>query len=126
MKDKISIRPEILGINKVDNISDVAYFQNITLRSIIKLQHQLLIAFYKEYLKSRKTDFNTTSNEKAILFIENSLVKDNRLKNKLLGLIIGLFAVEEYKVYVENSSEINKRIFSIVKKRLTDSLLELR
>ena len=110
----------------MDNISDVAYFQNITLRSIIKLQHQLLIAFYKEYLKSRKTDFNTTSNEKAILFIENSLVKDNRLKNKLLGLIIGLFAVEEYKVYVENSSEINKRIFSIVKKRLTDSLLELR
>jgi len=126
LKDKISIRPEISGINNIENISEIEYFQNTTLRPIIKLQHSLLISFHREYLINRKTDFNNISNEKAILFIENSLAKDNRLKNRLLGIILGLFTVEEYKAYTQNSSEINKRIIGIIKKRVKDSILELR
>jgi len=125
MKDKISIRPEISGINEVKDISDIEYFQNTTLRPIIKLQHSLLIAFYKNYLISRKTDFKNLSKEQSVLFIENSLAKDNRLKNRVLGLIIGLFTLEEYQIYTEKSSEINKRIIGIIKKRLSDSLSEL-
>jgi hypothetical protein len=125
MKDKINIRPEILGINDVKDISDVEYFQNTTLRPIIKLQHSLLIAFYKEYLISRKTDFKNLSKEQAILFINNSLAKDNRLKNRVLGLIMGLFTVEEFHVYTKKSAEINKRIFGIIKQRFSDSLSEL-
>jgi hypothetical protein len=125
MKDKISIRPEISGINDIKDISDIEYFQNTTLRPIIKLQHSLLIAFYKNYLISRKTDFKNLSKEQSVLFIENSLAKDNRLKNRVLGLIIGLFILEEYQIYTEKSSEINKRIIGIIKKRLSDSLSEL-
>lgn len=125
MDNKITIRPKLKGIAD-GNSTEMEHFQNLSLRPIIKLQHDLLIVFYKNYLISRKFDFKNTSNEKVTAFITNSLLKDNRLKNLLLGLIIGLFTVDEYKIYLNNFSEINKRIFGIVKQRLTDSLLELQ
>lgn len=126
MENKIKIRPVLEGISDKNQISYVEYFQNTTLRPIIKLQHNLLIVFFKDYIVSRKTNFNSISNEKAFLFIEDVLSKDNRLKNKLLGLIIGFFTVEEFSDYLKNSSEYNKRIFGITKKRLKDSLEALR
>ena len=126
MNTKISIRPELNEIANKENITPIEYFQNATLRPIIKLQHTLLITFYKDYLISRKTDFNNTSNDQAFIFIKNSLLKDSRLKNKVLGLILGMFTVDELTTYLTDSSEINKRILGIVKQRLTDSILELR
>ena len=47
---RIDIRPQILGINTLLNISIEEDFQNTTLRPIIKLQHDLLVVYFKEHL----------------------------------------------------------------------------
>ena len=38
----------------------------------------------------------------------------------LLGCVIGLLTTEEFKFYTTNTSKINKRIFSMLKERLSD------
>ena len=126
MEDKISIRPVIESIISYDKSTDIESFQNLSVRPIIKLQHAILIAFFKQHLISRKTSFEKLSAEKSFLFIENSLTKDNRLKNQLIGIIIGLFTLDEFEVYLENSSEYNKRILNILKTRYKDSLSQLQ
>ena len=126
MDDKISIRPIIESIIFNNKSTEVESFQNLSLRPIIKLQHAILIAFFKKHLISRKTSFKNLSAEKSFLFIENSLTKDNRLKNRLIGMIIGLFTLDEFEVYLENSSEYNKRILNILKTRYKDSLSQLQ
>ena len=51
-------------------------------------------------------------------FIENSIQKDIKFRNALKGMILGLFSIEEYLSYTENSSELNKRMMNMLIERL--------
>src|SRR5690606_15341193 len=93
-------------------------FQNKTLRPIAKLQDQLLIEVFKNYIFKHKNTFYGFSVEKRILFIENAIQGDIKFRNSLKGMIIGQFTIEEYGLYIQNSSSLNKRMMNIVKERL--------
>ncbi|MFY0605007.1 MAG: glyoxalase [Flavobacteriaceae bacterium] len=122
--DKKSIRPEILNISRLKGMSEFERFQNKTVRPIIKMQHPIIIAFFKTYLKGKRGDVFYSQN-KLSTHINTSLSKDISFKNKMIGIIIGQFTIEEFEFYTQESSEINKRIVSIVKQRLSDSASEL-
>ena len=51
-------------------------------------------------------------------YIENVIQRDIKFRNSLKGIIIGLFTVEEYKEYIQNSSNINKRMMNMLIERL--------
>jgi hypothetical protein len=105
--------------------SDVEKFQNEVVRPIIKMQHNLLIASFKNYLQKRKIDFPAISDSKKRSRISSVFKTDNAYKNTILGFIIGHFSLEEYAFYIANSSEINKRILQITSQRIRDSIQEL-
>ena len=67
--------------------------------------------------------FHGLSNEKRLLYIENAIQKDMKFRNSLKGMIIGQFTLEEYHLYIENSSSLNKRMMNIVTERLKDHIL---
>lgn len=113
-------RPVIKKIIK-ENMSDFELFQNKTIRPIIKMQHELLIAFLDSYLQKRKIDFSEISEEKKKLKIKSILEKDIQFRNMILGSILGHFSVEEFKEYFINASEMNRRIIKITIKRFQDS-----
>ena len=56
-------------------------------------------------------------------FIEDSLRKDQRFKQLLLGSIIGLFTIEEYSNYLNYDKEYNRRMITMITKRLQDELI---
>ncbi len=116
-QDLLSLRPEILSA-KVENTSDDERFQNITLRPVIKLQHDLLILVFKNYINKHKNVFYELSLEKRIDYIENTIHKDMKFRNSVKGMIIGQFTSGEYELYIKNSSSLNKRMMNIVKERL--------
>ena len=105
--------------------SDVEKFQNEVIRPIIKMQHNLLIAFLKSYVQQRKIDFISLTLEKKTKHIRSMLTKDINFKNILLGSIIGHFSMDEFSFYHQNTSEVNRRIVQITKQRLQDSISEL-
>jgi len=119
--DIIKIRP-VLNLKKSSQITDEESFQNDTLRPIIKLQSPVLIEAYRNYIIKHKNVFYELSNEKKLDYIENSINKNQKFRNLLKGMIIGLFTIEEYHIYKKNSSSLNKRIMNIVLKRLQDNL----
>ena len=45
-----------------------------------------------------------------------------KFRNSLKGMVIGMFTIEEYKLYIQNSSALNKRMMNIVKERLIDNV----
>ncbi|EPR70258.1 hypothetical protein ADIWIN_3614 [Winogradskyella psychrotolerans RS-3] len=118
----LSIRPEILSAKIHQGTSADEAFQNKTLRPIIKLQHDLLIAVFKNYIVKHKNVFSELSLEKRINYISNAIQKDIKFRNALKGMIIGQFTVEEYELYIQNSSALNKRMMNIVKERLIQSI----
>jgi len=114
-------RPKIPEIIK-DNMSDFELFQNKTIRPIIKMQHDLLMAFLYNYLKKRKVDFSAISEQKKKLKIKSILEKDIQFRNMILGSILGHFTLDEYQHYYSNASEMNRRIVKIITKRFQDSI----
>lgn len=120
---KISIRPVIINIGTVENKTQEEGFQNTTLRPILKLQHELLIAFFENYVKRKKIDFQGLSSEKKKDFVSNIFKNDNMFKTELRGMIIGQFTVSEFATYKSISSDANKRILTMAKERLLSVFL---
>jgi len=116
-------RPVLQNLIK-DNMSAIELFQNQTLRPIIKMQHTLLIASFKNYIQIRKIDFSSLNVQKKRSKISAVYVKDINYKNRILGVIIGHFTMDEFQYYCLNSSELNKRILKIVAQRVQDSFGE--
>ena len=116
------IRPEISSTTINDTMSNDERFQNLVLRPVIKLQNDLLIEVFKNYINKYKCSFYDLTVEKKISYIENSLQRDIKFRNSLKGIIIGLFTVEEYLIYIQNSSALNKRMMGIVKDRLISNI----
>ena len=104
---------------------EIEGFQNSVLRPIIKMQHSFLILYFKNYVHNRKIDLKGVATHQQKEKIDAILTKDNRLKRFIVGAIIGHCTTEELQFYLTNSSELNRRIVNIIKKRLQDSLEEI-
>ena len=107
---------------KVKSLSFEQSFENLILRPIIKVQTSLLVEAFKKYVDAHKGVFYQLRPEKKSIYIENSIKKDQKFRNFLKGIIIGMFTLEEYELYKKNSSSLNKRMMNLVYKRLSDNL----
>ncbi len=117
-------RPILKNLIK-EGTSELEYFQNITIRPIIKMQHDLLILSLSNYLKKRKIIIEGLSENQIKDKINAIINKDISYRNICLGFIIGHFSSKEYIYYLSCSSEIHKRIIKIIQKRFLDSLNEI-
>tara|TARA_R110002073_G_C9413841_1_gene575465 strand:- start:110 stop:526 length:417 start_codon:yes stop_codon:yes gene_type:complete len=116
------IRPDFMTTTINDEMTTEERFQNLVLRPITKLQNDLFIEVFKNYVAKHKNVFYDLSIEKRMDYIGNTIHKDMKFRNSIKGMIIGLFTVEEYKLYIQNSSALNKRMMNIVKERLIDNV----
>ena len=118
----LDLRPEIPSARINGDTSRDEQFQNHTLRPIIKLQNPLLLAVFDNYISKHKNSFHSLSLEKRMTFTENAIQKDIKFRNSLKGMIIGQFTLEEYEIYIQNSSALNKRMMNMVIERLKDQI----
>ncbi len=114
----LKMRPEIPNARISTSMSPAEYFQNKILRPVAKLQNDLLLAAFKNYITKHKNIFYTLNIEKRLHYIENAIQKDMKFRNSLKGIIIGQFTLSEYQDYIQNSSALNKRMMNIVRERL--------
>lgn len=115
------LRGEAIGTINNQSSNEEA-FQNQTLRPILKLQNDLFVASFENYITKNKKDFYGLSTEKKLLLIENSIQKDIKFRNALKGMVIGLFTLEEYQTYIQNSSNLNKRMMNMLIERLKSQI----
>ena len=115
-------RPD-LPISKIkDNMSSEEYFQNAVLRPILKFQNDILIEVIKTYIQKRKNVYNTLNVNQKLNYVAHSIQKDTKFRNQLKGMIVGLFSLEEYELYIKNSSALNKRMTSLMIQRIQNQL----
>ena len=118
----LELRPEIPSARITENMSSDERFQNETLRPVAKLQDELLVAVFRNYVSKHKNAFYELQIEKRLNYIENAIQKDIKFRNSLKGIIIGQFTIQEYENYIQNSSALNKRMMNIVKERLQSNI----
>jgi hypothetical protein len=125
-RDKLLLdfRREPIGIT-FENSSLDELFQNKTLRPILKFQNDLFIEVFVNYAIKQKNVFFTLSPEKKLGYIENVIQRDVKFRNSLKGIIIALFTIDEYKHYIKNASNLNKRMLNLLIERLKSQVLLL-
>lgn len=116
-----NFRGDALG--KIDSQSSLEeYFQNTTLRPILKLQNDLILSAFQIYIVQNKIPFEIYSTDKKNAVIENAILKDVKFQNLLKGFAIGLFTADEFTLYSGATSSLNKRIRSMLIERLQSQL----
>jgi len=118
----LALRPEISSAKVSSSMSSQEHFQNQTLRPVIKLQTDLILEVFKNYIIKRKNTFHTLSLEKRIAYIDNAAQRDMKFRNGIKGIIIGQFTLEEYESYSLDSSALNKRMMNIIKEQLINNI----
>ncbi|MEE1963407.1 hypothetical protein SAMN04487891_10877 [Flagellimonas taeanensis] len=121
-KSLLDIRPDVKQSHFNSEMGFDERFQNQTLRPVIKIQNDLLIEAFKNYVGKHKGVFYDLPLEKKLQYIERAIQKDIKFRNSLKGMIIGQFTVEEYRDYISNSSALNKRMMNMVIERLKDQV----
>jgi hypothetical protein len=114
-------RGPTLGQNTTQS-SEEEVFQNATLRPILKLQNDLIVLVFQNYVNQIKLPFNGFTVEKKMSSIATIISKDIQLQNTLKGIVIGLFTTEEYHYYSKTISNSNKRIKAMLIERLQSQL----
>lgn len=118
----LELRGNAIG-NVTDQSSAEEIFQNKTLRPILKIQNDLFVEVFTNYAIKQKGVFFTLSPDKKLTYIENTIQKDIKFRNSLKGMVIGLFTIEEYTSYIKNSSNLNKRMMTMLIERLKSQVL---
>lgn len=117
----LALRGEALGeIHPQSSKEEI--FQNRTLRPILKLQNDLFIESFVNYVNKSKSDFYAFSTDKKLQFIDNAIHKDIKFRNALKGMVIAFFTVEEFREYIQDSSSLNKRMMNLLIERLKDQV----
>lgn len=114
-------RGPTLGQNTSQS-SEEEVFQNVTLRPILKLQNDLIVLVFQNYVNQIKLPFKDFTVEKKMSSIATIISKDIQLQNTLKGIVIGLFTTEEYHYYSKTISNSNKRIKAMLIERLQSQL----
>ena len=118
-------RPKLPPSISEGELKEEELFQNMVLRPVIKMQHQILILRVKDYFLSKKVLFNSLDQINKENWIRNAFQKDAMLKKEIQGFILGQLNVKEFNEYLKNQKSINKRIAQMVQNRMLDSIIEL-
>lgn len=120
----VKIRPAIPSIMEGTSTTTEC-FQNRTLRPILKMQNELFIAIFKWYIVKRKNVFPTLRKRKQLDYIDQSLKKDLKFKNRLVGLVIGQLTIAELQAFHAEESELTRRITTMLIERLQNQVNRL-
>lgn len=105
------------------NLTNEELFQNMVLRPIIKMQHDILILRFKNYLQTKKIAIQNLEPSTKALYIKQAFQHDVAIKKEMLGMVIGHLTVEEFEQYLKNIQSYNKRINQMICNRMLDSAL---
>ena len=115
-------RPDVPSARLNPEMSDEERFQNTTLRPILQTQNNLFLAVFRHYISKHKNAYYALDSGAREVYIENAIQKDIKFRNALKGMIIGQFTLDEYGLYQQHSSALNKRMMQMVINRLKDQM----
>lgn len=118
----LSLRPQIETTSSTE-MTDVERFQNDTLRPILKMQHDILIRITTHELRHRKKQIDTSSDKAYAAALEQWLKQDQRTRMSLIYCVVGMMTSDEVQYYHDNVSMTNRRITSMLIKRVVGAIV---
>ncbi|MBL0081884.1 MAG: hypothetical protein IPP37_05405 [Saprospiraceae bacterium] len=119
----IQLRPNIETIAESAESSVLEFFQNKTIRPILKLQNQVLIEAFKGLNRQKAATYSRMSDIQKRLRIRNILSKDAIARNVILGIMLGMMTSDELGFFFDHEKECRQRIMDMVAERLASQVV---
>ena len=117
----LALRPEITI--EATQMTAAEQFQNNTLRPLLKLQNELVLNVFQEYLTKRKNTFSQMAAPDQLIYIDHTIRQDQKFKNLLVGLLLGHFTTEEWQAFRIDEAELTQRIVTLLIQRIQHQLV---
>ena len=117
----IALRP-LLQLPPTDECNASEHFQNTVLRPILKLQHHVVIRLVSIHQTFNSVTKASRTQQEFLQSVSGMLQSDVKLRNQLVGLIIGMMTTTEMDIYFVNASEYNRRIIQMAAQRVVDTV----
>ena len=119
-----NLRPEILAISEKDLKTDIEKFHHQVLRPILKFQNELILESFLSEMRRFKIDFEKLSKNEKQNKIQSTFHSNQKFQMFLLGQITALFTIDEFQFYVENRSQMKKRILEMAAERVRSQVID--
>ena len=117
----LSLRPAIATVAATPAESATeGQFLHGTLRPLLKLQNELLLAAVADFVLDHHIALAKASPADQQRQLAELLTRNTKLRYTVVGLITGLFTNEEYAYYRANRSELNRRLLELARRRVLD------
>lgn len=119
-EELVALRPIIHTVRNSD-VSPMEQFQNESLRPIIKMQHDVLMGLVRSQPNFEEILLRKGSAQQFHDRVRTFIVKQPSLKQLLIGMVLGMFTLEELAVYTKHATDFNKRISGMICQRIADT-----
>ncbi len=117
----LALRPSIT--TEATTAGPTEHFQNTTLRPVLKLQNELVLAVFQDYIMKRKNTFAQMAATDQLAYIDHAIRQDQKFKNLLAGLIMGHFTAAEWTAFRLDEAELTRRLVSLLIQRLQQQVV---
>ncbi|GAB3858833.1 hypothetical protein GCM10028822_34450 [Hymenobacter terrigena] len=112
----LALRP-VIASETTDADGTVGAFLHATLRPVLKLQNNLLLAVVADFVRDHHMALRPTDQHHQLTEL---LSRNTKLRYTVVGLITGMFTAEEYAFYRQHRSELNRRVLEMAQRRVLD------
>jgi hypothetical protein len=100
--------------------ASVGDFLHRTLRPVLKLQNDLLLAAVADFVADHHIPLAKASPTDQQRLLAELLARNTKLRYTLVGLVTGTFTAEEYAFYRQHRGEVNRRLHELAQRRVLD------
>jgi hypothetical protein len=112
----LALRP-LVPTETTDADGTVGAFLHATLRPVLKLQNDLLLAVVADFVRDHHIILRPTDQHHQL---SELLTRNTKLRYTVVGLISGAFTANEYAYYRQHRSELNRRLLEMALRRVLD------
>ena len=118
------VRP-VLGVEPSTTDDPVEHFQHETLRPVLKLLNPTILRLVAARLRRYGVDFGGMDRADRLDRLRNLVKEDGRLKQTLLGMVVGHLTGDELGVYLDHEAEARRRCVPMLLARVQDQVDEV-
>lgn len=114
-----ALRPLVPTETPADAATDtVGDFLHATLRPVLKLQNELLLAAVVDFVRDHHIDLATADATTQQRLLIELLGRNTKLRYTVIGLVTALFTTTEYAYYRTQRPELNRRLLALAQQRV--------
>jgi hypothetical protein len=98
----------------------VGSFLHTTLRPVLKLQNDLLLAAVADFVLDHHIGLAKASPTDQQRLLAELLARNTKLRYTVVGLVTGLFTAAEHAFYRQHRPELNRRLLELAQRRILD------